>query len=180
MAVHVWHSKYQLICLKAITVRDTTSWPWVRFQLNLHGLKPLHVSPEQAGNITVLPPYFGMTKSQCSRRGQNHKTSVASHITVLHLLPSTSPPSTTFFHPCFCQKLTNKCTCLDLCSSTAPWRFHFTPPPLPPLRLCSPSPCIWLSQWVIRWKSAFSPQGTVIFRLHNGLIMAFGRQVKQL
>lgn len=82
--------------------------------------------------------YFGMTKSQCSGRAQNHKTSVASHIMVLYFLTSASPPSTTFFHPCFCQKPMIKCTCLDLYSSIVPQRrFHSTPPLLPALLLRS-------------------------------------------
>lgn len=41
--------------------------------------------------IPLLRLYFGMTKSQHSGRGQNHKTSVASHFVVLHFLTSTSP-----------------------------------------------------------------------------------------
>lgn len=75
--------------------------------------------------------YFGMTKRQYSGRAQNHKTSEASHIMALHFLTSASPPSATFFHPCFCQKPMIKCTHLDLYSSFVPWRrFHFTPPPV--------------------------------------------------
>lgn len=83
--------------------------------------------------------YFGMTKSECSGRAQNHKTSVASHIMVLHFPTSASPPSTTFFHPCFCQKPVIKCTRLDLYSSIVPLRrFHFTPPPPHPPLLSRP------------------------------------------
>ena len=78
--------------------------------------------------------YFGMTKGQCSGRARNHKTSAASHIMVLHFLTAASPPPTTFLHPCFCQKLMIKCTCLDLYSSIVPQRhLHSTPPLLPPL-----------------------------------------------
>lgn len=97
-------------------------------------------------SVIPLPPlYFGMTKSQCAGRAQNYKTSVASHIMVLHFLSFTPTPFyTTFFHPCFCQKPMIKCTCLDLYSSIVPRRrFHFTtpppPPPLRPLFLCLPS-----------------------------------------
>ena len=88
--------------------------------------------------IPLPPLYFGMTKSQCSGRAQNRKMSVASHIMVLRFLSSASPPLTPFFHPCFCQKLMIKCTCLDLYSSIVPQqRFHSTPTLLPPLLLRS-------------------------------------------
>lgn len=88
--------------------------------------------------------------------------------------PLHSPPSTTFYHPCFCQKAMIKCTHLDLYSSiVALWRFHFTPP------ICTPScvplpPGISLALQVIRWNPFFSLQDAVIFSILSCL--AFWRK----
>lgn len=112
--------------------------------------------------IPLPPLYFGMTKRQCSGRAQNHKTSAASHIMVLYFLTSPSPPSTTFFHPCFCQKPMIKCTRLDLYSSIVPWRhFHFTPPPLP-----TPLPCSLSLPPFLRHHASLSLHGSSGKHMH--------------
>lgn len=47
--------------------------------------------PKYHGAIPLPLLYFGMTKSQHFGRAQNHKTSVASHIMVLHFFTAAFP-----------------------------------------------------------------------------------------